>query len=350
MPVYKDEKTNTWYCKFYYTDYTGTKKQKLKRGFALQRDAKDWERNFLEKMEGSPSMTIQTLHDLYLEDMKDRVKGSTYYNKKKIFKNHILPYFKDVPVNEITASDVRKWQQALFGKELSPYYLKMIHGAFSTLFNYAIKYYHLHSNPCNLAGSIGKYTSSLNFWTYDEYKKIISHISDIRYYTALQVLFYSGMRVNEMLALTYGDIDFKNNTISVNKTIVRTEEGIKLDTPKTEKSNRIITMPTTIMEELSSYCKKIYGVTKNDKLFPFSTYPLRHNMEKAAAIVGVHSIRIHDLRHSHVSLLIDLEFTPYLIAERIGDNPDMILKVYGHLYPNRHKDVAEKIDLLLVSK
>lgn len=349
MPVYKDEKTNTWYCKFYYTDYTGTRKQKLKRGFALQRDAKEWERTFLEKMEGSPDMTIQSLHDLYFEDMKGRVKGSTIYNKKKIFKNHILPYFNTTPVNTITAPDIRKWQQDLIKKELSPYYLKMIHGAFSTLFNYAIKYYNLPSNPCALAGSIGKRTSSLQFWTHEEYKKVIAQVSDIGYYTALQLLFYSGMRINEMMALTYGDIDFNNNTISVNKTIARTNDGIIVNSPKTEKSNRTISMPAAVMEELKSYCKKIYSITAEHKLFYFSTTALKDNMDKAAALAGVQIIRIHDLRHSHVSLLIELDFTPYLIAERIGDNVEMILKVYGHLYPNKHKDVAEKINQLLVS-
>ena len=74
MPVYKDEKTNTWYCKFYYTDYTGTKKQKLKRGFALQRDAKDWERNFLETKQADITMTFEDFVKIYNEDMKTRIR------------------------------------------------------------------------------------------------------------------------------------------------------------------------------------------------------------------------------------------------------------------------------------
>lgn len=74
MPAYKDEKTGTWYCKFYYVDWTGTRRQKMKRGFKLQREAKDWERSFLKKQSGSPDMTFQALYDLYLEDIRSRLK------------------------------------------------------------------------------------------------------------------------------------------------------------------------------------------------------------------------------------------------------------------------------------
>lgn len=69
-------------------------------------------------------------------------------------------------------------------------------------------------------------------------------------------------------------------------------------------------------------------------------------MKKGAAATGLSRIRIHDLRHSHVSLLIDLGFSPYLVAERIGDTVDMVQKIYGHLYPNRHQEVADRLQAL----
>ena len=77
MPTYKDEKTGKWYCKFYYTDYTGKRRQKLKRGFVRQRDAKDWERQFLEKLQGTPDMTFQSLYELYLEDISNRIRENS---------------------------------------------------------------------------------------------------------------------------------------------------------------------------------------------------------------------------------------------------------------------------------
>ena len=98
MPAYYDESTKTWFCKFYYTDYTGAKKQKKKRGFKLQREAKEWERAFLERLQGTPDMTFQALYDLYIEDMSHRLRQNSIDGKKNVFKNRILPYFKDKPV------------------------------------------------------------------------------------------------------------------------------------------------------------------------------------------------------------------------------------------------------------
>lgn len=110
MPIYKDKKTNTWYVKTYYTDYTGAKRQKMKRGFALQREVKEWERAFLERQQGTPDMTFQTLYDLYIEDMSRRLRQSSIDGKKNVFKNRILPYFKDKPISAITPNDIRDWQ------------------------------------------------------------------------------------------------------------------------------------------------------------------------------------------------------------------------------------------------
>lgn len=88
MPAYYDEKTKSWYCKFYYTDYTGTKKQKKKRGFKLQREAKEWERAFLERLQGTPDMTFQSLYDLYIEDMPQAKAKQHRRQEKRIQEPH----------------------------------------------------------------------------------------------------------------------------------------------------------------------------------------------------------------------------------------------------------------------
>lgn len=349
MPVFKDEQRNTYYVKCYYTDYTGTKKQKLKRGFKLQREAKEWERTFLEKMQGSPDMTFQALYELYIEDMSKRLRESTMEVKKNMFKNRILPYFKDKPINTITPADIRKWQNTMMDGNYSEYYLNRLQNALSTVFNYAIQYYSLPSNPCTKSGRLGHSTKSLNFWTVDQYKEVLSHVSDIRAYTALQLLFYSGMRCGELRALTLADINFTENTINISKTLHHTEEGYKEAPPKTASSVRNISMPATIMDEIKAYCDKIYGLTDSDRVFDLSSHFIRKTMTLAASKTNLQRIRIHDLRHSHVSLLIDMGFSPHLVAERIGDTVQMVNSTYGHLYPTKHKEVADKLNDLLVS-
>lgn len=350
MPVYKDEKRGTYFVKCYYVDYTGTKKQKYKRGFKLQREAKEWERSFLEKLQGTPDMTFQSLYDLYMEDMSHRLRGSTLEVKKNIFKNRILPFFGKKPINEINPADVRKWQAEMITGEYSDYYLNRLQNALSTLFNYAVQYYNLPENPCAKAGRLGRSTKSINFWTLNQYQTVLEQVSDIHARTALQLLFYSGMRCGELRALTFSDLDFNENTVSISKTLHHTEEGYKEAPPKTLGSNRVISMPAAIMEELKAYCEKVYKPASSDRVFTFSAQYIKRAMVTAASKAGLANIRIHDLRHSHVSLLIEMGFSPHLIADRIGDSVLMVNNTYGHLYPTKHKEVAEQLNSILVSK
>lgn len=351
MPVYKDEKTDTWYCKFYYEDYTGAKKQKLKRGFKLQREAKDWERSFLEKMQGTPDMTFKALYDLYIEDMSHRLRITSIEGKKNVFKNHILPYFQSKPVNAITPADVRSWQNEIISKGYSDAYLDRMQNMLTTILNYAVKYYNLPVNPCDKAGHMGKRTRSQKFWTVDEFNKVMASVTDPAAHTALIVLFYSGMRFGELIALNMSDFDFNANTINITKSLQhRAKLGDIVTPPKTDNGIRCISMPPAIMKAVKSYTERIYGISDNDRVFTFTKSLISGNMKRGAIASGLDTIRIHDLRHSHVSLLIEMGFSPHLIAERIGDTVQMVNNTYGHLYPTKHKEVADKLNELLVSK
>lgn len=217
-----------------------------------------------------------------------------------------------------------------------------------TIMNYAVLYYHLQENPCNKAGHMGKRTRSMKFWTLDQYNKVLQYVTDITARIALQVLFYSGMRFGEMLALTLSDLDFENNTITIDKNLPQNSKGTV--TPKSENGTRVVTMPAAIMEELEAYTQRLYGLTGEQRIFTFTRSLIRGTMQRCSKQANVPFIRIHDLRHSHVSLLIDLEFTPHLIAERIGDTVQMVNNTYGHLYPNRHAEAAEKLNSLIVPK
>ena len=349
MPVYKDPNTGKFYCKFYYMDYTGKKKQKKKMGFKLQREAKEYERSFLERMQGTPEMTFQALYDIYIEDMSHRLRENSIDGKKNVFKNRILPYFKDKPVNAITPADIRAWQNQQIDLGYSDAYLDRIQNMLTTILNYAVTYYNLPANPCTKAGHMGKRTRSMNFWTLDQYNAFIGQITDITAYTALQILFYSGMRFGELLALTLADVDFTANTISITKSLQhRAKEGDLVTPPKTDNGIRVISMPAAIMQQLKAYTEKLYALEPDERIFSFTKSLIRGNMQRGAAAAAIPFIRIHDLRHSHVSLLIHMGFTPLLIAERIGDTVQMVNSTYGHLYPNKHAEVAIKLNDLIV--
>ncbi len=347
MPVYQDTKTKTWYVKLYYTDYTGQRKQKMKRGFALSRDAKAWERDFLERIQGSPEMTFESLCDLYFEDLKAHTKESTARSKTQRIKKWIVPFWKDKRVNEITSADVRAWQNMMKKSKLAESTLYLVNCDLSGVFNFAVKYYNLPHNPSQNVKKLGKLSRSLNFWTLDEFKTFIPNVTDPVLHAAFMVLFWGGIRKGELLALTVKDFDREASTITIRGTYNRENKIDKITEPKTEHSKRTVTLPRPVSDEIASIIDMLYDPDPDDRIFgSITAFKLSYELDKEAPAAGVKRIRIHDLRHSHVSLLIDMGLQPLLIAERIGDTVDMVNKVYGHLYPDRHKDVAKKLEEL----
>ena len=113
MPVYQDPSTKTWYVKCYYTDYSGTKRQRKKRGFKRQKDAKEWERNFLETQQRDLTMSFENFVKLYNEDMQHRLREYTFIQKQYVINSKLLPFFGKLAVSEITPATVRKWQNEL---------------------------------------------------------------------------------------------------------------------------------------------------------------------------------------------------------------------------------------------
>lgn len=356
MPANKDAKTpGQWICQFYYTDWTGARKKKYKRGFTTKRDALDWERDFLKRQRADMSMKLSIFADLYLEDMEPRLRASTLENKRFIFDLKIKPYLGDKPMSAITPADVRKWQNTLMeveqpdGKRYSPTYLKTVNNQLTALFNYAAKYYSLAENPCHKAGSMGKKNAEeMQFWTTDEFKRFREAVRDKpRAYMAFETLYYTGMRIGELMALTKADIDLIGGVVSVSKSYNRMNGQDIITPPKTPKSNRIITIPPFLCDELRNYMEQIYGLQDNDRVFPFTKYFLEHEMKRGCKLSGVKKIRLHDLRHSHASLLIEMGFSPLLIADRLGhEKVETTLNTYSHLWPHKQAEVADKLQAL----
>ena len=179
MPVYKDEKTNTWYSKFRYKDWTGKTRDKMKRGFITKRDAQKWENNFKVCLAGNLDMSFGEFVKIYKEERFPRLKESTRVMKENVIATHILPYFEARRINEISSTDIIKWQNELLtainpntGRTYAKSYLKTIHNQINAIFNYACRYYKLRENPASIAGGIGSEDEiAMEFWTLDEYLK-----------------------------------------------------------------------------------------------------------------------------------------------------------------------------------
>ncbi len=351
MPAYKDEKTGKWFAKFYYTNWQGIKKQKWKRGFATKKEALGFERDFLEQQSTNPDMTFQNLYEIYMEDMAARLKQSTLLTKKAVLQTHILPFFGSKPINEIKASDVRRWQAKLMSSpnNYSQTYLKKINTELNSIINYAKRFYDLNTNPCGKAGTIGKAKAEeMDYWTYDEYIAFREGVKDKPLsYICIEVLYWTGMREGELLALSPADIDLDNKTISINRTYQRIEGKDIFTSPKTRKSKRKIPIPDFLCQELSDYIQSRYMLDADERLFPVTKSYLSHEMIRGCKNTGVKKIRIHDIRHSHASLLINQGCDALMLADRLGhEKVSTTLNTYSHLFPHKQQELVHSLESL----
>ena len=346
MSVYKNQKTGKWYCIFRVTDWTGKRKQIKKSGFARRADALEYERNYTAKEAGSLEMTFGALVDLYMADAKARLRPTTYESKVWIFDKKILPYFRDQYVTDITPTKIRKWQTEMMGKGYAQTYLKTINNQMTAVFNYAVQYYGLAQNPAMAAGSMGKRNAEeMDFWTLDEFEQfIVGMDGDPTASVAFNLLFWTGMREGELLALTLDDVDFDRSGIHIRRSYTRLGQEDLIQEPKTPKSRRFIPCPDFLMDMVRDYAARLYEYDPADRLFPFTKYWVNDQLKRCCERTGVKLIRVHDIRHSHASMLVDSGADPLLIADRLGhEKVTTTLGTYSHLYPDKGQVLASAL-------
>lgn len=351
----KDEKgknITTYGIEFYYRDkLTGKLIKKRKRGFSTRGAAKKFKEKFLLNMETNINISFATLVDLYLEDCEAHLKPTTVEYKKNIFYLRILPFFKNLKITEIEPLHIRRWQIQLLNdeKQLKQTYLRSISNQLNAILNYAVKYYKLPNNPARFCDSIGeKYAEEMLFWTKEEFFKFREKIKDKEMSKIIfNLFFYTGMREGELLALTLDDFNLEKKEVSINKNLAKVGKKELILPPKTKGSKRIITIPEFLCNQIKEFSKKRYDYNSNERLFPVTKYYLHHEMNRGSKLSGVKRIRIHDLRHSHVALLIEMGVSILLISKRLGhDNPQTTLRIYGHLYPNKQREIADDLEIL----
>ena len=260
MSVYKDATRNSWYVKIRYTDYYGKKKQTTKRGFKTKREASEWEATEKPKRNFSLDMTFSKFYEIYEADVRHRVKETTWENKETMVKAKIIPFFGERKMIEISAKDVRHWQKEMIeykdekGKSYSQAYLATLHAQLSAIFNHAVKFYDLKNNPAKVAGGMGsKKGGNMMFWTLDEYKKFINCVMDkpLSFY-GFEILYWCGLRIGELLALTPKDFNFERKTLSITKrsgrkAVKKTSKKMAKDTSRkvAKESSKIATKAGT---------------------------------------------------------------------------------------------------------
>lgn len=340
-----------WYVYLRYKNWDGETKQHKKTGFATKKAAQQYEIEYKRKKEGSSDMSLQSLYELYIEDKKHRVKASTVFLQESNYKTYIQPYFA-VSVDELTLSAIRNWQNQLSGKGLSAALIRSVTTELGAILKFGKKYYNITTIDASMIDKPAKIKKDMNFWTLDDWREIEPNLrADNGVDVMISFLFWTGCRLGEMLALTPADFDFESSAVKIKKTIAKSSAGYIVQDPKTKKSNRTILLPKKIADSVKSYISKLYGIKPND--FIFGGYSacqsqIKREIMRLSNKCGVKRIRIHDLRHSHASLLIEQGLPPLLIADRLGhENVTTTLNIYGHLYPNKQEDILNKLNSIL---
>lgn len=350
--VYKDKKRGTWYASIMYKDWTGKQCRKLKRGFATKKEAQDWERSFANKEASNLDMTFGDFVEVYERDIRPKLKENTWLSKEHVIQTKLLPYFKKKKMCDISASDITQWQNEMLsnksvkGIAYAPTYLKTLQSQLSCIFNHAVRLYNLQTNPVQKAGPLGQTNpEEMQFWTKEEYLQFIPTMATKIYsYLAFELLYWCGMRMGELRALTPGDFDFDKKTISITKSYQKIKGRDVVTVPKTKKSIRTIIMLEQVATEMQDFIDSIYGIKQSDRLFTFSKTYLHHEMDRGAKESGVKRIRVHVLRHSHVSLLINMGFSALAIGNRVGHESEKITYRYAHLFQSVQDEMAIALD------
>lgn len=359
MPVYEEkEKVNgqkRYYIRTYVTDEFGKRKQ-------ITRHNKTWigrdgywlayqEESMLKskKINKHENITLKELYNEYLNHKKPMLKLSTYLKYKDDIENYILPYFENKIARQITSSDILKWQDKINKLDLSIYTKKRAYTTFSSLIKYGCSFYDLKNNIVSTVDNFkepkGKKNKKMNFITVEEFNNFIQYEKNNEYRNFFIILFYTGMRRGELLALTKDDIDFDKNIITINKTYSPRYKKYNIEEtdPKTEKSNRELQMLNIVRETL-----KKMELKNNERIFKnIKLTTLKRHCDKNIAKANINkNIRIHDFRHSFASMCIDKDVPISIISEYLGhENISITLDTYSHLYPNSQKKLLDKLNL-----
>ena len=340
MPAYKDTARNTWYVELH-TTTDGRIIRKKKRGFSSKKLALEWERDYLSNSTYNLNMNMGVLIEKYIEEKKIRWKINTYVHRSSIANSILIPYFKAFTFEKVTAKEIMSFQNHLTLQGKSAANILAVEKMLSSIFNYICTYYNVGTNEMKKVKKMGKVTRQDNsrVWSEDNFIGFIEYIKKIKVQNVnvdnlvlvYSVLFYTGIRVGELTALNWKDIDLDKQTLKVSKTLYKRNSKDHVSAPKTENSNRIISLDNALLELIKNYKKKVYDT--DGRIFSASPQTISHVFKFwSSKVTTIPDIRLHDLRHSHATMLLSKGAPIGAISRRLGHaNISITLNTYSHV-------------------
>lgn len=363
MPVFKDEKTKND-KKWYFVIEVGkgkTRKRKKARGFKTKKDAIS--AMVATQDEINKGTYVEPSKDLFetyimnrLNDKKLNVKDSTWSTYEYLIRFHIIPALGEYKLSDITPEDIQNFYNTLKLKSaLCGGNILKIHTLINEALRKAVNWGLIKTNPAALVERPKADTKEMKIWSIEESVLYLKHASTVRYYPAFLLALTTGMRQGEILGLTWSNVDFDNNKVTVLQTLTHDGKDITPGT-KTKRGIRVIAMDKQTMVELQGIRTKVkeqrlaageYWVEHDLVVSTNIGTPLRSSclckvFHKTRIKAGLKHIRFHDQRHTHASTLLNQGFNLKVIAERLGHSVEVLMRTYAHLMPNMQKDMADQ--------
>ena len=340
----------------------GYEKQKKLSGFSSKTLAKQGYTDFItqrcELVKNNPikkkdpnkqELLVGDLIREYLATLSNQNKASSVYGKQKIFKKFVLPYFEKTKAKDLTKEVLYRWQDSLWqtrnprtGTFYTHKYLSNIRAFFFTFLGWCESRYGIRNSLSEVVKPKSRAPKTkMQIWTREDFEKFITVVNDPMYHAFFTLLFFTGRRKGEVLALTPTDI--KPTSIVFDKSVPRKPfDGTPFAVTST-KAEQVQETPVCriIQEELKVYKGESPFFFGGEK--PIADNTLRRAFRSYCEKAGMQPIRIHDLRHSFVSMLIHLGANFMVVAELIGDTVEQVIKTYGHFYESDKRKVIDKI-------
>lgn len=346
MPVYKDKERKTWYYKVRYKDLYGKNQQRMKRGFTKRGDAISAEAEFISSIQNSYTDNV-TFDEVFEHNISyKKYKDKTIRRRRNEYKKHIKPLFGDMKIKDIKVQHVIEFKSKLETTMKSLNTARTIYSNFKVIINHSVKFFNLKMDPTLMVSSIERVKPKINYIRREEFENRVGDVEMHHYKEFTRLLFYTGLRVGEAMALTWEDIELDKNQLYVNKTL---DSRTRLTTPpKTKGSEGYVPFPLFIKEMLEDIKKesekKIYGFKDNYYVFGGLT-PYHYSQYREKFKMVFPELRIHDLRHSFATHLINKGVDIYLIKELMRhDDIKQTANTYGHLYVERKQEVMSVFD------
>ena len=338
-----------YYFSVRYKDINGKVKQKKvqNKEWRTQREAKEAERQFLERVHPTGDMLLSSWFEFFMDSKRIQNRETTVKRDEGIYRIYIAPYFGDTPMSSLSKTDVKRWQTKIAQMPLSARSIYVIQQKMKQILDQAVKYDIIPRNPLLEIIKKEEEKKEYAFFTLEEFSQYLSVITDVRDRAFFSVLFFCGLRLGEILGLQIKD--YSDGKLNINKQFTI---SLKYDKVKNKNGNRVIGLDDftkSCIDEMLTH----YVASPEDGLFHgynFSRSAIRRRNDEYIKKAGVKRIRLHDFRHSHATFLLRMGYSYPDVAKRLGDTVDTIIKVYGHPYDDSDDRIVSTLNSESVTK